>query len=399
MSTQPLRLTLAGREHVAGAGTTAGAALAAGRPGRAGSRRARGHRRAGQRRAARSGLPGRRRGRDRAGPDRRPGRARDPAALHHPRHGAGRAGPVPRRQAGYRPAGGERLLLRLRLRPPVRPGGPEGDRAAHAPDRQAGPAVLPPRGHRRRRPRRTGRRAVQAGADRAQGHPGAAGRRGVGRGGRRRADHLRQPQPGHRRGDLEGPVPRPAHPDHPVHPGVQADALRWGVLAGQREEPAAAADLRHRVGIAGAAGRVPDHAGRGRAARPPQARRGAGPVLLPHRDRQRAAGVPPQGRDHPPGDGGLLAAPARGGRVPVRHHPARDQGRAVRDLRSSGLVRRRHVPAHGDGRADLLQQADELPDARADLHRRAGGPTGNCRCGCSSSAPCTGTRSPGSCTA
>ena len=55
--------------------------------------------------------------------------------------------------------------------------------------------------------------------------------------------------------------------------------------------------------------------GRGRAARPPQARRRAGPVLVPDGDRQRAAGVPPQGRGHPASARGLLAAAARGRRV------------------------------------------------------------------------------------
>ena len=41
------------------------------------------------------------------------------------------------------------------------------------------------------------------------------------------------------------------------------------------------------------------------------ARRGAGPVLVPDGDRQRARRVPPQGRDHPADHGGLLAAAAR----------------------------------------------------------------------------------------
>ena len=91
-------------------------------------------------------------------------------------------------------------------------------------------------------------------------------------------------------------MPRPAPADHPAHPGVQADAHRRRVLARQREEPAAAADLRHRLAVPRGAGRVPGHAGRGGEAGPPQARRRAGPVLVPDRDRQRAAGVPPQGR-------------------------------------------------------------------------------------------------------
>ena len=46
----------------------------------------------------------------------------------------------------------------------------------------------------------------------------------------------------------------------------------------------------------------------------------------------------------------------------------------------------------------LLPQADELPDALPDLTGRAGGPTANFRCGSSSSARSTATRSPAWCT-
>ena len=42
---------------------------------------------------------------------------------------------------------------------------------------------------------------------------------------------------------------RPARADHPVHPGLQADPDRRRVLARQREEPPAAAHLRHRLGV------------------------------------------------------------------------------------------------------------------------------------------------------
>ena len=162
-------------------------------------------------------------------------------------------------------------------------------------------------------------------------------------------------------------MPRPAPADHPGHPGVQADAHRRRLLAGEREEPAAAAHLRHRLGDQGRPGRVRQDARRGREARPPQARRGARPVLVPDRDRQRPAGVPPQGRHHPPGDGGLLPPPPRGGGVRVRQHPAPDQGRPVHHLRAPGVVQGRHVPAHGTGRGHLLPEADELPDAHPDL--------------------------------
>ena len=124
--------------------------------------------------------------------------------------------------------------------------------------------------------------------------------------------------------------------------GFKLMRIGGGVLAGEREEPAAAAHLRHRV------------ADQGRPARPTSTRlaeaerrdhRQLGAELdlfsLPGRDRLGPGGVPPQGRHPPQGDGGLLAPAARGGRLRVRLHPAHHQGAAVRDHRTPRLVRRR----------------------------------------------------------
>ena len=47
---------------------------------------------------------------------------------------------------------------------------------------------------------------------------------------------------------------------------------------------------------------------------------------------------------------------------------------------------------------ELLPQGHELPDAQPDLPLAAVGPTASCRCGCSSSARSTATRSPAWCT-
>ena len=55
----------------------------------------------------------------------------------------------------------------------------------------------------------------------------------------------------------------------------------------------------------------------------------------------------PKGGDRPPGDGGLLAPPARGGGLRVRQLTAHHQVEAVRDLGAPRLVRRLHVPADG----------------------------------------------------
>ena len=75
--------------------------------------------------------------------------------------------------------------------------------------------------------------------------------------GGRRADRLRQPQSPYPRTGLGRPVPRPAHPDHPLHPGVQADPQLGGVLARQPGQRQPAAHLRHGVGVAGGARAAP----------------------------------------------------------------------------------------------------------------------------------------------
>ena len=101
----------------------------------------------------------------------------------------------------------------------------------------------------------------------------------------------------------------------------------------------------------------------GAAARPPQARRRAGPVQLPRRNRFRLGGFPPQGRHHPSRAGGLLASQAQRGRLRVRQQPAHHQGGAVQDLRPPGLVRRRHVPADAPRRR--VQRGRHGAQARA----------------------------------
>ena len=166
---------------------------------------------------------------------------------------------------------------------------------------------------------------------------------------------------------MERPVPRPAPADHQADPGVQADALGRGVLARRREEQAAPAHLRHRLGVQGGARGAPAPHRGGRAARPPQARPRPRPVQLPRRDRLRPGRLPPQGRRDQAGDGGLRPpAPHRGG-LPVRRHPAHLQGGALPHLRAPAVLRRHDVPADGVRGRELLPQGDELPDAQPDL--------------------------------
>ena len=106
---------------------------------------------------------------------------------------------------------------------------------------------------------------------------------------------LRQ-HPPRRRGRLERPVPRPAPAHHQADPGVQADAVGRGVLARRREQQAAAADLRHRLGVQGGARGTPAPDRGGRAPRPPQDGPRPRPVQLPRRDRLRPRRLPSQGR-------------------------------------------------------------------------------------------------------
>ena len=110
---------------------------------------------------------------------------------------------------------------------------------------------------------------------------------------------------------LRRPVPGPARGvDGPAR-ALQAPAGGRRVLARRRASSPAAAHLRHGVGVRQGPGRAPPPPRGGRAARPPPHRGRARPVLVPHRDRLGAGGVPSQGGDHPHADGGVLAPTPR----------------------------------------------------------------------------------------
>ena len=206
-----------------------------------------------RRQAARPELDSRRRRRRHPGGRRHRRRAQRHPALGRARAGPGRPGPVPGRQARHRAADHRWLLLRLRRRRAVHARGSGQAGKAHAPDPQRRSAVRPA-GLRVQgsSPRRTGRRALQARTRRRQVR---RPRRHGGR--RRRADRLRQPESPYPRTGLGRPVPRPAHPDHQAHSGVQAHPQLGRVLAGRPEQRQPATHLRHRVGIAGGAGPPP----------------------------------------------------------------------------------------------------------------------------------------------
>ena len=109
--------------------------------------------------------------------------------------------------------------------------------------------------HGRRGTCRAGVRALQARAHRAQGWR-VSEEESTEVGGR--ADDLRQPRPTTGRAGLGRPVPWTAPTHDPADPRQrrEARAHRRGLLAGQREEPAAAADLRDGLARQGRAARL-----------------------------------------------------------------------------------------------------------------------------------------------
>ena len=117
---------------------------------------------------------------------------------------------------------------------------------------------------------------------------------------------------------------------------------------------------------------APPPAGGGREARPPQAGRRARPAVSFPEELGGGLAV-----WHPKGaivrklmeDYSRERHAAR--RLRVRLHAAPVQGEAVRDERPPRLLRRRHVPADGDGQRRLLPEADELPDPQPDLRQPA----------------------------
>ena len=228
------------------------------------------------------------------------------------------------------------------------------------------------------------------------------GRRGRGRGrpATARSASTRTSTPdGTRR--VRRPVPRSARAVDRQARRVQADEGRRRVLAGRREAPDAPADLRHRVGERQGAEGVPAPARGGRAARPPQARRRARPVLVPRRDRLRARGLPPEGRHGPPDHGGVLARSATSRRATTFvNSPHITKAALFEESGHLDWYADGHVPADGAGRGHgLLPQADELPVPHPDLPEPDAVVPRPAAAATSSSGRCTATRSPASCTA
>ena len=282
------------------------------------------------------------------------------------RGGAGiaapRRGPRPRRggegalpgdadhhRAGHR----ERLLLRLRARAALHPGGSGADRGPDARDRRSRRADHPRGlGPRRGDPLlpRLGR-GVQG-----RDHRGDPGGR------------ARLPVPP---GRVDRSLPRPAPPLHrQARQGVQADAHLGRVLARRSRQRDAPAGLRHRVGEREAARGIPPHAGGGRAARPPPARPRDGPLPLP-------GGIAGLGVLASEGPAALPHAHRLRPRTPERGrlrrggHPGAHGPQPVGSLRALGGVPREHVHLPDRGRPGLRPEADELPGPRGRSSRTA----------------------------
>ena len=200
---------------------------------------------------------------------------------------------------------------------------------------------------------------------------------------------------------LRGPLPRPARRAHREDPlgRLHADERRRRLLARRRAQTDAAAHLRHRVAAQAGPARAPADAGGGQEARPPASRPGPGAVHLRRRGGPGPAALAAARRR---ADRGAREARQGGGvrrRLRPRAHPAPDQGGAVPPLRAPAVLRREHVPAHGDGRVLLLHQAHELPLPPQDLRRAAAQLPRSAHAPGRGTAPATATSSRASCSA
>ena len=165
-------------------------------------------------------------------------------------------------------------------------------------------------------------------------------------------------------------LPRAAHPVHRAHQGVQAAQHRGRVLAGRREESAAAAHLRHVVLLQEGPRRVSAQDRGSEEARPSRAGQAARPVLHPGAGRAGADLLASQGRHHAQGDGRLDARRVPEARLLAGVHAARRARRPVEDQRPRRLLRAEHVHPDGTGRRRLSHEADELSVPHPDLSRQ-----------------------------
>ena len=324
----------------------------------------------GRRRVGRPRPPARPR---RRAADRRPRhrrRARGAAALDRARDGRGGHAPVPGGQGRDRPRDRRRLLLRLRpaRRPDLqrrRPRAASRPRCARSsrPNQRFVREEL----DLRRRARAVRRPAVQA-RDHREGAQRRRRRRGRGRSGRRRRGRVGVPQ--RRDGRRQREVAfvdlcRGPHVPSTGKLGVfKLQKVAGAYWRGDEKRPMLQRIYGTAWEIEGRARGLPAPARGSRAARPPQARRRARPVLVPGGDRLRARGVPSRRARGPAHHGGVLAPAARGGGLRVRQLAAHHEVEPVRDLGPPRLVRRRHVPADASRRGRPGRRAPTTTSSR-----------------------------------
>ena len=211
----------------------------------------------------------------RAARRRRARRARRDAPLGRARHGRGGPRPVPGHEARHRAGHRRRLLLRLRAAAPADAGRPRGDRGAD------GARASPPTTRSCAAScRRTRARAFFVERDqpfKVEILDDLAAKAKA----RRRRRCRRSTFYEH--GPFIDLCRGPHVASHRQDRAVQAARGRRRVLARRREAADAPAHLRHGLGDAGGARRVPLAPRGGEEARPPPARRPARPVQLPRR--------------------------------------------------------------------------------------------------------------------
>ncbi len=211
-----------------------------------------------------------------------------PPLVRPPARGGG-DGALPRRPVRDRAAHRRRLLLRLPRQPAVHARGSRRHREEDGAHRQAEPAD-----REEARPEGRGARALrEEGPDpQVRAHQGEVGR----------------PRAVLHDGGVRRLLPRAAPRLDEGHQGLQAEAgADRRLLEGQGGQPVDAAHLRVRLLHEGGAGPAPLPDRGGEAARPPQARPRARPLLDRRRDGGRPRAVAPEGRIHPQADRGLLA--------------------------------------------------------------------------------------------
>ena len=195
-------------------------------------------------------------------------------------------------------------------------------------------------------------------------------------------------------------VHRPASAvDRPSRPGVQADERGRRLLARRRQERAAAARLRHRLGRARKSSTSISSGSRKPSAATTAGSGASSTCSICGRRRSAASSGTPRAGRCSASSRDYMRRPARRRRLSRGQGPAAARPQPVGSHRPLGEFPREHVHRRKPRRAGARGQADELPGPRADLPQPAAGATANCRCAWPNSAAATATSRRARCTA